>query len=147
MATPSSIAIANDAKRVTEAAMDKSNLFADVFSSRNLPTWVLTVTIMGIVTAVERVLDAVDTGIALEWIILTVVALLTFALSARVLVRATRAAQAWFDDYAAHAVRTRADVKSLEVARRDPPLASEMVAAQARADAILKNYRLRAGSL
>lgn len=147
MTNPSSIAITNDAKGVIEAAMDESNLFADVFSTRNLPTWVLGITIMGIVTAVERVLDAVDTGFALEWIILTVVALLTFALFARVVVRATRAAQTWFDDYAAHAARTRADVKSLETARCDLTLTGEMVAAQRRADAMLKNYRLRAGAL
>jgi hypothetical protein len=143
MTTSSSLTVSSDADHTNRA----ENTLADTFSTGNLPTWVLGITIMGIVTGVERALDAVDTGFALEWVILSVVALLTFALLARAVVRVTCATQAWFGDYAAHAARTRADVKLLELARCDPNLMREMLDTQQRANTMLKNYRLRAGAL
>ena len=119
----------------------------DRFSLSSPSTYVLGFAIMAAVTLTERALDAVDIGFALEWAILTFVALVAFSLLARVTVRATRAAQAWIGDYAQHAARTRADLQLLELARRDPRVMNEILAAQGRAEAVRTNVRLRAGAL
>lgn len=120
---------------------------SDRFSPSSPSTWVLGVAIMAVVTLTERALDSVHTSFALEWAILTVVALVTFGLLARITTRATRATVAWIGDYAMHAAQTRADVQLLELARRDPGVMREILAAQGRADAVRANLRLRAGVL
>ena len=89
---------------------------------------------MAVVTLTERALDSVGTGFAAEWAALTMVALVTFGLLAKFVVRRTRAAQAWFADYAKCARQTRADVKLWETAKRDPRVINDILAAQDRAD-------------
>lgn len=121
--------------------------FFNPFSAKNRPTLVLGLTIMGVVTLAERTIDATDTGFALEWAILTMVALITFGLCARGVRHSTRAVQAWCADYAVHAQKTRDDVKIWSEARRNPRVVSEIAAAESRAAAIRKDVRLRAGSL
>ena len=61
--------------RVIDGATTAKSVFSDIFSAKRLPTYVLGITIMAVVTATERALDAVETGFAFEWAILTVVAL------------------------------------------------------------------------
>ena len=123
------------------------NPFINPLAAKNLPTLVLGLTVMAVVTLTERAIDSTETGFALEWAMLTVVALVTFGLCARVVRHGTRAVQAWCADYAVHARKTRADVKLWETARRDPRVMHEILAAESRADVIGKNVRLRAGSL
>jgi hypothetical protein len=119
----------------------------DRFSPSSPSTYVLGVAIMAVVTLTERALDGANTGFALEWAILTFVALVTFGLLAQIISRATRATMTWLGDYAQHAAKTRADVRLLEMARRDPRVMNEILAAQGRAEAVRTNVRLRAATL
>jgi hypothetical protein len=132
---------------ITEQKNTPRSVFFNPFTGKNLPTLVLGLTIMAVVTLTQRAIDSAETGFALEWAMLTVVALVTFGLCARVIRRGTRAVQAWCADYAIHAQKTRADVKLWETARQDPRVMHEILAAQGRAVVISKNVRLRAGSL
>lgn len=117
------------------------------FSLRSPSTYVLGFAIMAVVTLAELALDAMDTGFAMEWAILTFVALIAFNVLARLVVHATRATVAWLGDYAQHAAQTRADAQLLELAGRDPRVLNEILAAQGRANAVRTNVRLRAGAL
>jgi hypothetical protein len=146
MAT-SSRATVNAVRDITEQKNIPRSVFFNPFTARNLPTLVLGLTIMAVVTLTERAIDSTEVGFALEWAMLTVAALVTFGLCARVVRHGTRAAQAWCADYAVHARKTRADVKLLDAARRDPRVMNEILAAESRAEVISKNVRLRAGSL
>ena len=128
-------------ERVIERAEATGNVFSSIFSAKQLPTYVLGVTIMAVVTLTERALDAVDTGFALEWAALSVVALVSFGLLANGIVRGTRAAQTWLADYARHARQTRADVVLWATAQRDPRVMNDLLAAQGRADAMLDEVR------
>ena len=127
--------------RVIDGVSAATNVFSDIFSAKRLPTYVLGVTIMAVVTMTERALDAAQTGFAFEWAVLTVVALATFGLLARVVVRGTRATQRWFADYSKHAQQTRADVKMWATARRDPRVMNDILAAQGRADWLIEERR------
>ena len=118
--------------RMLDGAAAARGAFSEIFSARHVPTYVLGIAIMAVVTATERLLDAVPTGFAFDWAILTAVALLTFALLARAVIRATRATQAWFADYTKHARQTRADLKLWETARRDPRVMNDILAAEGR---------------
>lgn len=133
MATPSHIPTHGGLERVIERASVTRSVFSDIFSAKNVPTYVLGLTIMAVVTLTERALDAVETGFALEWAALTFVALVTFGLLARVIVHGTRTAQSWFAGYATRARHARADAKLWETARRDPRVMNEILAAQGRA--------------
>ena len=135
------------ASTIAEQKNTPRSVFFNPFTAKNLPTLVLGLTIMAVVTLTERAIDSTETGFALEWAMLTVVALVTFGLSARVVRHGTRAVQAWCADYAVHAQKTRADVKLWDAARRDPRVMNEILAAESRADVVSKNVRLRAGSL
>ena len=119
--------------RFTDGVSAARGVFSDIFSATRVPTYVLGVTIMAVVTATERALNAVETGFAFEWAILTVVALTTFGLLAMI-VRATRATQSWLADYAKAARQTRSDNKMWDTARRDSRMMNEIMAAQGRSD-------------
>jgi hypothetical protein len=109
---------------------------ANPLTAKNLPALIVGLSIMGVVTLAERALDGVQTSFGAEWALLTVVALGTFGLCAPLIGRATRAAQAWWADYAMHARATTADLKLLETAARDPRVMHELLAAQGRAGAV-----------
>ena len=123
--------------RLTDGASAAKSVLSDIFSSKRLPTYVLGVTIMAVVTATERALNAVDTGFAFEWAILTVVALTTFSLCARVIVRGTRATQHWFATHAQQARQARSDEKLWATACRDPRVMNEILAAQGRSESLV----------
>lgn len=123
--------------RVTDGLYAAKGVVSDVFSAKRLPTYVLGVAIMAVVTATERALNAVDTGFAFEWAILTVVALTSFGLLAGAIHRGTRAAQSWFADYAKTARQARSDVKLWDTARRDPRVMNEILAAQGRSESMI----------
>jgi E3 ubiquitin-protein ligase DOA10 len=122
--------------RVIERAEATQGVIASIFSAKQLPTYVLGLTIMAVVTLTERAMDATNAGFALEWAALSVVALATFGLLAKAIVRGTRSAQAWFTDYAKHARQTRADVAMWAAARRDPRTMNDILAAQGRHEAM-----------
>lgn len=124
-------------ERVIDGASAAKSVISDIFSPKRLPTYVVGGTIMAVVTMAERALDGAETGFALEWGILSFVALTTFGLLARVIVRATRFTQSWFADYAKHARQTRSDVKLWATARRDPRVMNDILAAQGRADRLI----------
>lgn len=134
MATPSNFPTHGGLERVIERADATRSVFSHIFSARNLPTYVLGLTIMAVVTLTERALDAVETGFALEWAVLTFVSLVTFGLLARVIMSSTREAQSWFAGYAERARKTRADAKLWDTACRDPRVMNEILAAQGRAE-------------
>ena len=127
--------------RFTDGVSAAKGVFSDIFSAKRVPTYVLGFTIMAVVTATERALNAVDTGFAFEWAILTVVALTTFGLLAKAIVRATRATQSWFADYAKAARQTRSDAKLWDTARRDSRVMNEIMAAQGRSDCLVDEAR------
>lgn len=123
--------------RFTEGAAAARSLFSDIFAAKRVPTYVLGVTIMAVVTATERALNAVETGFAFEWAILTVVALTTFGLLARAIVRGTRATQSWLANYAENIRHARADIKLWETAQRDPRVMNDILAAQGRSESLV----------
>ncbi len=127
--------------RFIDGASAAKSVFSDIFSAKRLPTYVLGVAIMAVVTMAERALDAAQTGFAFEWAVLTVVALATFGLLAGLIIRSTRAAQSWFADYSKHAEQTRADVKMWAAARRDPRVMNDIIAAQGHADWMIDESR------
>ena len=146
MAT-SSRATVPTVRDITEQKNTPRSVFFNPFTAKNLPTLVLGLTIMAVVTLTERAIDTAETGFALEWAMLTVVALVTFGLCARVVRHGTRAVQGWCADYVVYARKTRADEKLWDTARRDPRVMHEILAAESRAEVISKKVRLRAGSL
>jgi hypothetical protein len=120
-------------ERVIERAEATQNVFASIFSAKQIPTYVLGLTIMAVVTLTERAMDAVNTGFALEWAALTVVALATFGLLSKAIVSGTQSAQTWLATYAQRSKSARADAKLWDTAQRDPRVMHEIVAAQGRA--------------
>ena len=119
--------------RVIERAAVTQSVFSNMFSAKQVPTYVLGITIMAVVTLTERALPSVGTGFATEWAALSVVALVTFGLFAKFVVRGTHASQAWLADYLRQARENRADATLWETAKRDPRVMSEILSAQDRA--------------
>ena len=124
-------------ERVIERAEATRNVFSTIFSAKQVPTYVLGLTIMAVVTLSERALDSLNTGFAIEWAALSVIALTTFGLLAKGILRGTRAAQIWLADYAKHVQQARSDVKLWATAQRDPRVMNDILAAQGRADAFV----------
>lgn len=118
--------------RVLKGATAAKSAFADVFSAKQVPTYVLGLTIMAVVTATERALDAIETGFAYEWAILSVVALLTFGLLSRFVMRTTRETQSWARSYAAKVRAKRSDQKLWATANRDSRVMNDILCAQGR---------------
>ena len=119
--------------RVIERAAVTQSVFSNIFSAKQIPTYVLGITIMAVVTLTERALPSIGTGFATEWAALSVVALVTFGLFAKFVIRGTHTAQAWFANFALSARENRADATLWETAQRDPRVMSDIIAAQDRA--------------
>ena len=119
-------------ERVIERAEATRGVLSSIFSAKQLPTYVLGITIMAVVTLTERAMDAVNTGFALEWAALSVVALATFGLFANGIIRGTRSAQAWLTGYARRARADRADDKLWATAQHDRRVMNDILAAQDR---------------
>ena len=119
-------------ERVIERARATQGVVSSIFSAKQLPTYVLGLTIMAVVTLTERAINAVNTGFAFEWVALSVVALATFGLLANGIVRGTQMTQSWLANYAKRAKAARADVKLWTTAQRDARVMNEILAAQGR---------------
>ena len=124
-------------ERVIERAEATRSVFSNVFSAKQLPTIVLGVTVMAVVTLTERAMDAVNTGFAVEWAALSAVALATFGLLANGIVRGTQSAQSWFAQHAKRAKDARADVDLWTTAQSDPRVMNDILTAQGRARDLL----------
>lgn len=123
--------------RVVDGVSAAKGIFSEIFSakllsSKHLSTYVLLATIMAVVTATERALEAVQTGFAFEWALLSIVALVAFGLLANFVDRSTRVSQSWYVDYIERTRQIRADLTMWSEAKRDPRVMSDIVAAQAR---------------
>ena len=136
MVIPSHPTTHGGVERVIESASATRSVLSEIFSAKRLPTYVLGVTIMAVVTVTERALDAVNTGFALEWAILSVVALLTFGLLADVILRGTRSSQSWLAARAAASRAEHSDRKLWQTALRDPRVMNDILVAQGRADTL-----------
>lgn len=119
-------------ERVIERVDATRGVLSRIFSAKQLPTYVLGLTIMAVVTLTERAMDAVNTGFALEWAALSVVALTTFGLLANGITHGTRSAQAWLARYAKQARVARADDTLWATAQRDSRVMNDILAAQGR---------------
>lgn len=126
-------------ERAIERAEATQSVASSVFSAKQVPTYVLGLTIMAVVTLTERAMDAVNTGFALEWFTLSIVALASFGLLAKGVVRGTQSAQTWLAAYARRAKAARADAKLWATAQRDSRVMNEILAAQGRAPQALHN--------
>ena len=125
--------------RIVDGLSVAKSVFSDgslakLFSSKHLSTYILLATIMAVVTATERALEAVQTGFAFEWALLSVVALVAFGLLANWVDRSTRASQSWYLGYSERTRQIRADLKMWSEAKRDPRIMGELMAAQTRQD-------------
>jgi hypothetical protein len=129
-------------ERVIERAEATQSVLSRMFSAKQLPTYVLGITIMAVVTLTERAMDAIDTGFAFEWIVLSAVALASFGLLSNGIVRGTQSTQRWFAAYARQARAARADEKIWATAHRDPRVMNDILAAQGRSqDTLLDEPR------
>ena len=133
--------------RVIERTEAAQGVLSTIFAAKQLPTYALGLTIMAVVTLTERALDAVDTGFALEWATLSVVALVTFGLASKLVVSGTIAAQAWVSAARKASSIARADERLWDVAKRDPRVMNELLVAQGRAYALISEQPARVNSL
>ncbi len=90
-------------------------------SNKRLSNAILGLLVMTAVMLTERMLDPTKTSFAPEWAVLSVVALLTFALLAKVVFHITAAAHSWlaFSLYIAEARERRADEELVRLAKGD----------------------------
>jgi MFS superfamily sulfate permease-like transporter len=104
--------LANDQYALTTA-------FFRAISKIRLQDVIVGLSVMAVVTMTERALDSVSTGFAIEWILLSAVALITFATVGRAIARATIFARAWFAEYFAELRSVRAEVELFTLAKGD----------------------------
>ena len=124
-------------ERVIERAETVKRTVSSIFSAKQLPTYILGLAVMAVVTLTERTMDAVSTGFALEWAVLSGVALATFGLLANGIGSGTRATQTWFANYAKQSRAARADVKLWATAQSDHRVMNDILAAQGRSQGAL----------
>jgi hypothetical protein len=129
-------------ERVIERASTIRRLFDDVFSLDNLPTFVLVLTTMALVTLAERAMDGTDAGFATEWAALSLVALLTLILFATAIRSATRTVQIWISTWLAHARRAREDEKLWACAGQDSRVMNDILWAQGREAELVEEPRV-----
>ena len=101
-------------------------------SNKRLSNVILGLLVMAAVTLTERMLDPTKTSFALEWAVLSVVALVTFTLLAKVVFRMTASARAWLAFYIAEARETRAEQELIWLAKGDRRVMDDIRAARDR---------------
>lgn len=126
-------------ERVIERAQATQGVLASIFSAKQVPTYVLGIAIMAVVTLTERALDAANAGFAFEWLVLSGVALASFGVLSSVIVRGTRAAQSRVAAYSVRAKAERADMKLWAIAQSDPRVMNDILAAQGHAEDLTLN--------
>jgi hypothetical protein len=98
---------------------------------------------MAAVTAAERAMDASPTGFTAELIVLGVVAALAYFSLRAIVIPALRAvAQAW-RSLEAYDVQSQEEMRFLEIARRDPRIMNDLLAAQGRHEQFVSEASVR----
>lgn len=119
--------LANDQYTLTTA-------FFRAISKIRLQDVAVGLSVMAVVTITERALDAISTGFAVEWVLLSAVALITFATVGRAVAKATVAVRTWLNEYFAELRSVRAEVELLRLAKGDRRVMDEIRAARDRQD-------------
>ncbi len=117
--------LANDQYTLTTA-------FFRAISKIRLQDVIVGLSVMAVVTMTERALDSVSTGFALEWVLLSAVALITFATVGRAVARGTVSVRTWLDEYFAELRNVRAEVELLRLAKGDRRVMDDIRAARDR---------------
>ena len=103
-----------------------------MLSNKRLSNVILVLLVMAAVTLTERMLDPTKTSFALEWAVLSLVAMVTFTLLANVVFRITSSARAWLVFYIAEARETRAEQELVWLAKGDRRVLDDIRAARDR---------------
>jgi hypothetical protein len=117
--------LANDQYALTTA-------FFRAISKIRLQDVIVGLSVMAVVTLTERALDSVSTGFALEWLLLSVVALITFATMGRAVARGTVSVRMWLNEYFAELQNVRAEVELFRLAKGDRRVMEDIRAARDR---------------
>jgi hypothetical protein len=117
--------LANDQYALTTA-------FFRALSKIRLQDVIVGLSVMAVVTMTERALDSVSTGFALEWILLSAVALITFATMGRAVAKGTVSVRTWLNEYFVELRSVRAEVELLRLAKGDRRVMDEIRAARDR---------------
>ncbi len=101
-------------------------------SNKRLSNVILGLLVMAAVTLTERMLEPSNTSFALEWAVLSLVALVTFALLAKVVFRMTASVRTWLAFYIAEAREARAEEQLFSLAKGDRRVMDDIRAARDR---------------
>ncbi len=117
--------LANDQYALTTA-------FFRRLSRIRLQDFIVGLVVMAVVTMAERALDSVSTGFAFEWIALSAVALITFAMLGKIVARGTAVARGWFLAHLIASREARAEENLLWLAKGDRRVVEDIRAARDR---------------
>jgi hypothetical protein len=117
--------LANDQYALTTA-------FFRRLSRIRLQDFIVGLVVMAVVTMAERALDSASTGFAFEWVVLSAVALITFAMLGKIVARGTAAIRAWSVAYLANVRAARAEQDLIWLAKGDRRVMEDIRAARDR---------------
>jgi hypothetical protein len=117
--------LANDQYALTTA-------FFRRLSRIRLQDFIVGLVVMAAVTITERALDSLKTGFAFEWVVLSAVALITFAMLGKIVARGTAAIRAWSVAYLANVRAARAEQDLIWLAKGDRRVMEDIRAARDR---------------
>ena len=103
-----------------------------MLSNKRLSNVILVLLVMAAVTLAERMLDPTKTSFALEWAMLSLVALVTFTLLANIVFRMTSSARTGLAFYIAKAREARAEEQLIGLAKGDRRVMDDIRAARDR---------------
>ena len=119
-------------ERLADDQYPLTTAFFRAISKIRLQDIVVGVSVMAVVTMTERALDSVSTGFALEWVLLSAVALITFATMGGAVAKATVSVRTWLNDYFAELRNVRAEVELFRLAKGDRRVMDDLRAARDR---------------
>lgn len=117
--------LANDQYALTTA-------FFRRLSKIRLQDFIVGLVVMAAVTVAERALDSLKTGFAFEWVVLSAVALITFAMLGKIVARGTAQARGWFLAHLAESRAARVEENLLWLAKGDRRVMEDIRAARDR---------------
>ncbi len=119
-------------ERLADDKYALTTAFFRTLSKIRLQDLIVGLVVMAAVTMTERVLDSAHTGFALEWIVLSAVALITFAMLGKAVARGTAKVRAGFVAYLANSREARAEEHLLWLAKGDRRVMEDIRAARDR---------------
>jgi hypothetical protein len=117
--------LANDQYALTTA-------FFRRLSKIRLQDFIVGLVVMAAVTITERALDSLKTGFAFEWVVLSAVALITFAMLGKIVARGTAVVRGWFLAHLIESRAARAEENLLWLAKGDRRVMEDIRAARDR---------------